>query len=300
MPAVRIEGSRFVPPLQGGIICCDDPATPDVDEGLRDGWTLATDAALDRLAAGRLNVTHYRTGPYSATGPSGVQLAQARDRTRARMLAISVRTYGPGSGIIPELRKSVQAANARGLYVEVNLVDNWALVNGWSFFADDCAVTQAAPPERYVEWVRQVVDATGDLAVLYSLGNEGFRCGPRPEWEKGLYETAKARLREHGWPDRPVASQVSLAATRTPLDYRTFGGLFQAPPSLPDIPGMLTEDDGGDHTPEEWRAVEAQARANGTYLMFWRGTMPDREWERLLRRESPARAARTGSPSPAP
>lgn len=277
---LRIEGSRFVPALQGGIICCDDPRTPDLDEGLRDGWTLATDAALDGLAAAGLNVTHYRAGPYNDTGPT--LLGSEQDRRRARALAVSVETYGPGTDILPDLRRSVRAANARGIYVEVDLVDNWALVNGWNFYGDDCSVTQGPPPEGYLGWVRAVVAVTFDLAVSYNLGNEGFRCQPSEAWERGLYAETKAALASRGAPDRPVGSQVLLPNTRVALDYRTLGGVFFAPARM-EIPVALTEDDGGDHTPEEWSALAAEARGNGTYVMVWRGTMSDRDFERAIR-----------------
>ncbi len=282
LPSVRIEGNRFVPSLEGAVLCCDDPRTPDVDEGLRDGWTLATDQALDGLAAARVNVTHYRTGPYNLTGPTGARLASARDRLKARLLDVSVKAYGPGPDILPDLRKSVQAANARGIYVEVDLVDNWALVNGWNFHSDDCSVTRRPPNDNYRGWVDAVVASTGDLAVLYNLGNEGFRCNPSPEWERGLYEAAKASLASHGFPDRPVGSQVLLPDTRVAFDYRTLGGVFLAPTAM-EIPVALTEDDGGDHTPEQWRAVTTEARSNGTYVMIWRGRMSDRDFERAVR-----------------
>jgi hypothetical protein len=127
-----------------------------------------------------------------------------------------------------------------------------------------------------------VVGNTGDLAVLYNLGNEGFRCNPSAEWERGLYQAAKASLASHGFPDRPVGSQVRLPDTRVSFDYRTLGGVFLAPTAM-EIPVALTEDDGGDHTPEQWRAVTTQARANGTYVMVWRGTMADRDFERAIR-----------------
>jgi hypothetical protein len=280
LPQLRVEGSSFVPALQGGVICCDDPRTPDVDEGIRDGWTLATDTALDGLAAASLNVTHYRTGPYSAAQQTAAPLVSDSDRELSRNLAISVKEYGPGEEILPDLRRSVQAANARRIYVEVDLVDNWALANGWNFYGDDCSVTQGAPPEGYLGWIRAVVAVTWDLEVTYNLGNEGFRCRPSEAWERGLYAEAKAALAAHGV-SRPVGSAILLPDTRVSFDYRSLGDVFFAPPHM-EIPVILTEDDGGDHTPQEWATLVAQARQNGTYAMVWRGTMSDRDFERAI------------------
>ena len=292
---LRIDGSQLVPGRIGGTTWCDDARTPNVDEGLRDGWTLATDSALDKLASAGLGVTHFRTGPYSATGPPGVELASERDRARARTLEAAVTNYGPGTGILPDLRRAVQAANARGLSVEVDLVDNWALVNGWNFYGHDCSITHRAPPEVYLSWVQAVVAVTGDLAVLYNLGNEGFRCNPSEAWERGLYAETKAALVSHAFSDRLVGSQVQLPNTRVAFDYRTLGGVFFAPPPM-EIPVALTEDDGGDHTPQEWWALAEQARMNGTYVLVWRGRMSDADFDRAITGPPPALGFHTVAP----
>jgi hypothetical protein len=292
---LRLEGRELVPGRIGGTLCCDDPRTPGVDEGLRDGWPLATDAGLDKLASAGLGATHFRSGPYSATGPTGAGLASARNRARARALEAAVANLGPGAEILPDLRRAVQAANARGLAVEVDLVDNWALVNGWNFYGHDCSITHGPPAGVYLDWVRAVVAATGDLAVLYNLGNEGFRCGPSEAWERGLYNETKAALASRGFPDRPVGSQVLLPNTRVALDYRTLGGVFVAPPPM-EIPVALTEDDGGDHTPQQWWALAEQARQNGTYLLVWRGQMSDLDFDRAITGPPPRLAFYTVPP----
>jgi hypothetical protein len=49
-----------------------------------------------------------------------------------------------------------------------------------------------------------------------------------------------------------------------------------------EIPVALTEDDGGDHTPEEWWALAEQARVNGTYVLVWRGRMSDADFDRAI------------------
>jgi hypothetical protein len=275
---IRIEGAQFAPPLRGGVVCCDDPGTPGVDEGLRDGWTLATAVALDRLAAAGLNITHFRTGPYSASSAASIELLQEQDRALAAAVAASVANYGPGPEILDDLRTAVQAANARGIYVEVDLIDNWALATaGKNYWGDRCGVTHGAPKARHLQWVRDVVDHTGDLAVLYNLGNEAFRCNPWPEWENGLYNEAKARLQARGWPTRPVGSSVMLPNVRVPLDYRALGDVFFAPPAM-EIPVMLVESDNADRAPAEWWALVEQANRNGTYVMVWRGPNSDLEF----------------------
>jgi hypothetical protein len=234
-----------VPALRGATNCCDDDRTPTVDEGLADGWPLVNDAALARIdAAGTVNWTHIRLGPFTTDGME----------------------------ILPRARVSILAAQARGIYVEVDVVDNWALVNSaHNFYGDNCSVTQAAPPPRYLDWVKKVVDATWDLPVMYNLGNEGFRCRPSPEWENGLYAALKSELAAHGV-NRPVGNTITVEDTRVALDYRTYHG-WHVPPATwsRDIPAMLTETNNRLYSAAEWAQLVQQSEQRGFYVSIWRG-----------------------------
>lgn len=224
----------------GAIICCDDPRTPSVDEGYRDGWALANPGPLHEMASAGATLTHFRTGPF-------------RD----------------GSSSIPSLVVAVQAANSLGIRPEVDLIDNWALANGETPWGDGCEVTHSAPRPRHLKHVREVVEATAAYDVTYNLGNEGFRCNPEPEWDKGLYAEAKAAGA------RRVGSNSGLGIG----DYFTTHGFEPACGG-----NILTEDDGGDHTPEEWIDLYRRSRSCGGQVMFWRGTMSDAQWADLLNR----------------
>lgn len=175
----------------GAIICCDDPRTPSVDEGYRDGWSLATPAALAKIAASGAKWTHYRTGPF-------------RD----------------GSVTIPGLVAAVANANSLGVSVEVDLIDNWALAHGETTWGDGCDVTHEAPRPRHLYHVRTIVEATAQLEVRYVLGNEGFRCHPDEAWDRGLYAEAKryAGVRQVG----------SNSGLRVVGDFYTFHGFEPA------------------------------------------------------------------------
>jgi hypothetical protein len=261
---ITVIGSQFNPHVRGAVVCCDDQDTPGVDEGNRDGWTLAYHKPLVNFADAGINITHFRTGPYASND-----------------------NYGPYDAILGPLSDSVADANALGIYVEVDLVDNWALKDDVdnNYWHDKCDVTQGAPPKRYLDWVKMVVDATGDKAVLYNLGNETFFCNPSVAWETGLYQAVKDELAAKGWPDRPVGSQYNLKEpnpqfeARTAFDYRTFGdtrpqvyidalrqGIIPS-----DLPVMLVEAGGEYHTPDEWHQYIADAEGMGAYIMVWRG-----------------------------
>jgi len=252
---LRAEGSNLVPPLRGAVACCDDPDTVN-NEAVEDGWPLATTGWLNQLAE-HANATHYRLGPYSDTGLD----------------------------LLNETPAAVQLALDRGIYVEIDLVDCWAMRTDSNFFGDDCTVTHGPPPERYIEWVRSIVDAVGAFPnVFFNLGNECNFCQASPQWDQGLYNEIKTRLMQNGVGDRLVGSDVSVLEPRTTLDYRTFGGIFEAP-AVMTVPAIFTEDDVRDHTPGEWRAIVQQADMNGTYVFLWRGTMSRTEWRDLLDRD---------------
>jgi hypothetical protein len=271
---LSISGNQFHPHLRGAVVCCMDEDIPGgPDQGTRDGWPLIKVTPLNQFNSAGLTVTHFRTGPYADPG-----------------------TWGAGYDILVHLSGKVASANARGIYVEVDLVDSWALKHaGTNFFGDRCAVTHGAPPQRYLDWVKAVVDATGDKGVLYNLGNESFACQTSVAWETGLYNAVKNELRAKGWPDRPVGSEFLIdAATLQPrggataFDYRSVGdtapGVYvqalQRGTIPRDRPVILVESDNAAHTPAEWHQDIAAAEALGAYIMVWRGAhMTDSDFQ---------------------
>lgn len=240
----------------GVVVCCDDPLTA-VDEGIRDGWTLATPEALEKMAHAGATMTHFRTGPYVLGSP------EAR--------------------AVEGLREAVQAANSFGIRPEIDLIDNWALVNGVNAWGDSCKVTQQAPQERHLVHIREVVLATKDFDVTYNLGNEGDRCSPAKAWDLGLYGEVKKLT------SRPVGSNSGLGIG----DYVTVHGF--SPTSNGTI---LTESDNRDHTPEEWYWLYRESEKRKGYVMLWFGPMKDSDRERLLAMMSSTTGAECFAPDP--
>jgi len=246
-------------PFRGISFCCDDPGTPGLDEGYRDFWSLASPAALDRAKAGGITFVFMRPGPYASLAP-----------------------VWPGSGYdaIPHLREAVLAANARGMVVEVGLVDFWGLASGGNLWSDPCAITGGPVPERYLAWVDAVVSSTGDLDVVWNTGNEAFRCLRAPTvWDDRI----RAKVREvetaRGWPHRLYGVSWWLPDVRpeTQPDYVSLQDVFFAPTPYQGKPMLLNEDDGLYHNPAQWRALIAEANAKGGYVSYWRGIQSDAE-----------------------
>lgn len=259
---VRIVDGKFVPRLRGAIGCCCCLPANDLAES----WPLSPREWSNAFGRAGFNLTHVRLGPFS--------------------------DQGYGWGMLDRIRANVQYANARGLYVEVDLIDSWALVHQEpNLYNDTCSLTHTVPPVHYRQFVRQIVKKTGDLAVLYNLGNEGWRCQPSRAWEDALHELVKISLQDFGYPDRPVGTTYALNQTSSPTrrfyDYVAQHGFgLQQPVTAPDgrkVPSILNESDNVSHTVQEWRnlvtATEAQA---GTYVAIWRGPMSDANWDALL------------------
>jgi hypothetical protein len=259
---IRIVDGQFVPKLRGAIGCCCCLPANDLAES----WPLSPREWSNAFGRAGFNLTHVRLGPFSE--------------------------QGYGWGMLDRIRANVEYANARGLYVEVDMIDGWALVHREpNLYNDGCSLTHTVPPVHYRQFVRQIVKKTGDLAVLYNLGNEGWRCQPSRAWEDALYELIKVSLRDFGYPDRPVGTNYVLNQTNSPTrrfyDYVAQHGFgLQRPVTAPDgrkVPSILNESDNANHSVQEWRNLVAATEAQpGTYVAIWRGPMSDANWDSLL------------------
>jgi hypothetical protein len=259
---IRIVNGQFVPKLRGAIGCCCCLPANDLAES----WPLVAREWSNAFGRAGFNLTHVRLGPFSE--------------------------QGFGWGMLDRVRANVQYANARGLYVEVDLIDAWALVHQEpNLYNDTCELTHTVPPVHYRQFVRQIVKKTGDLAVLYNLGNEGWRCQPSRAWEDALVELIRVSLHDFGYPDRPVGSTYALNQTSSPTrriyDYVAQHGFgLQRPVTASDgrkVPSILNESDNANHSVQEWRNLVAATEAQpGTYVAIWRGPMSDANWNSLL------------------
>jgi len=249
MPELRYENSVFTPEVIGATICCDDPETPDVDEGIAWGWPLVIPAMLDRYAAAGINITELRPGPFRSPAPEA---------------------------LLPELTRTVRECEARGIYALIGLIDHWALDHDETPWGDGLEVTARAPEQRHKDWIRQVIEATCQSpAAVYFDGNESFK-GERSEaWIRGIYRAVQGALEESG---RSLFEKlIGSNSGRYALDFVVGHGWRRA------VRGeLLIESDNEPHSPEDWLDLQRRSRANGGYLLAWKGPMSDAEWFRLL------------------
>ena len=158
--------------------CCDDPTTIG-DEGFARGWPVATPEHIQEVfewSQGAVIGMVFRTGPYAEGIGGDYPQYKLRDEVF----------------IIPDwgrLREAVMVANSFGMQGVVDVLDGWAIKDrSHNPLGLGCNATQTTPPEMYLEHVRQVVEATADLGVIYETGNELWLCNPSRAWEQAVVD----------------------------------------------------------------------------------------------------------------
>jgi hypothetical protein len=244
--------------------CCDDPRTPDIDEGSSTGTFLPHDDQIAKYASApedvRRNAIEMRLGP-SHRDPSWPPLPEGWE----------MMDYALGR---------CAAYNAAGFYCYLIVNDAWTLASrpDLSLWGEDCSVMQGAPPDHWIQWTTTLATKARDqhLAVVYSLDNEGFRCRPNQAWEDGLYNAIKAVD-----PSAVVGSSHALPKElpnqgRRYYDFISVQDTFQNPPEQP-VPVVMVETEGLFHPEAHYRYAEAHS-APGVYWGRWRGISSMSEW----------------------
>jgi hypothetical protein len=230
-------------PLAGAIICCYDPYT------IPHGWSYIDDTALDDLAASGANYTHVRTGPSSSAPPLDL------------------------------LEPTVQAALERRIYVEVDVIDGWAIRTGRSPLGPSCEVLRAKPSPQALAWVREVVERSGAYPnVIYQVGNENFTCDVSANWELAIRDEIRRSLGALGMPNRLIGTNSQRSDLEDDFDYAAYHDPSRIHGS--GVPVLINEY--RSLSPEQYRDRLNGSYPNGVYFQLWRGPMPPSEWERAL------------------
>lgn len=235
-----VIGNRFTVPLKMVVICCYDSYT------LAHGWPLIDKAALEEIALAGGNATHVRPTTMNA----------------------------PWSA----LAETIRNAQNLGIYVEVDVVDNWALRTGNGPWPNQgCEITHEAPREQHLRWVRDLVAASGSYPnVIYLVGNEAFTCDAGPEWELGIKDAIHDAEKENNFDHHLVGTNSERADLEPEFDYYTIHSEFAAPRGPK--PRLVNETKDSLVNPEDYRLNLQAACREGTYIALWRGLMNDGQW----------------------
>lgn len=250
------EGTRFSVPLRGAVICCEDAKD--------NGWPLVSLKALRALARAGANWTHVRLGPFPPWA-------------EGRAFAASSDDGGWNPAFWNRLRRLLAEAARLGIYVEVDVIDGWALEHGRSAFREGCSVTHREPQRHHLRWIRKVVAETGDFPnVMYQVGNETFDCDATLQWEVGVRDALRAALGDRR---RLIGTNSHDPEIEAHFDYvARHVEEAQAPSDRPVIVNETSP-----LTPAQFREQLEAARRLGSTFVLWRGTMNGRQWQRALR-----------------
>jgi len=264
--------------FRGAISCC----------GGGYGWPVFDEAWVDLVTAHRVNFLHARLGPF-LTGPDG-------ESDWASIGGGYVEVNGKADldrfneAFFSRVRALLAYARARGVYVEIDLADGWAIkhcgnytgYSAWQPVAnvqgeDACASAGRGPPRsRHAAWIRKVVAETGAFDnVVYQDGNElGLVPGYSTQWTVGLealvreVEAARGYVRHLFGTQAGTAASIALAQ----VDFvEQHGDDALSRSACGGKPCLVNEyNPRPPLTPAQLRAQFCSARMQGTYFWYWR------------------------------
>lgn len=281
--------------FRGAISCC----------GGGYGWPLYDEAWVEFVRARRANFLHMRLGPF-LTGPDGEpdwaavgggypEVGGKADLSRWN------------EAFWARVRALIAYARDRGLYVEVDIADGWALKHcraggnpGYSAWLavfnvqgeDWCgsaAQGAIAPGSAHERWVRKVVAETGRFDnVIYQDGNEiGLVAGYRVAWTATMQGLVRDEERAHRFPRHLFGTQAQRAeaTAAVEVDYLEFHGDPLDATACLGKPCLVNEyNPDPPLTPAALHQRYCAARAARTYYWYWRHEQSVQDMERTLSR----------------
>jgi len=188
---------------------------------------------------------------------------------------------------VSTLRSTIEQARTRGIYVGIDLNDNWPWRHDLSPFNPRNNIQGFAlaredwerPVTGFQEiWTRHVVRQTCrfDNVAYYQTGNESGLVS-RSEWEASVYAAVKDELGQQGCRNIPVASNSVWSGA----DISAIHGYFIPVPQP--RPVIVNEADNRETTPVE-QALRAKIslERGGIYFYGWRGPLQQQPYEDLL------------------
>ena len=297
--ALEVRGGAFaladggLVDVRGAVSCC----------GGGYGWPLVDEAWLDLTAANGITFLHLRLGPFLTTSTNGeTDLAAFGGGYLEAGGKADLRQFNPR--FWTRLRALLRLARARGQWVEVDVIDAWAIKHcrwgdlpGYSAWErasnvqndDLCATAGSGPiaPGSVAEaWVRKVVQETGDFDnVLYQDGNElDLVQGYSPAWTTTMRDLIRAEEHRLGFGRHLIGTNSNHATSMRAVDYVE---RHQSQPASPadclGKPCLVNEyNPNPPLTAAQLHERFCQARSNGTTFWYWRHGQRDAELSQSL------------------
>lgn len=327
MQPVRIEGGRLVPLVVGAVMCCEGypqngwplvsfpyldllarkrvnlvevrtgPFTRQGEPGEitvgNKGAKVSRPAALRLRLFERFDFVSYDDRGVARDERTKMEAYVAASQNKFEGFAFDDATGKYDLGrfndlFVSTLRSTIEQARVHGIYVGIDLNDNWpwrhdlspfnAINNlqGFNLTREDWQ----RPVTGFQEiWTRHIVRQTCryDNVAYYQTGNESS-ISSNSEWEASVYAVVKSELAQQGCRNIPVASNSEWSGA----DISAIHGYF-IPVPQPPRPVIVNETDNRETT-----AIEQALRAKislergGIYFYGWRGPLLQAPFEELL------------------
>jgi hypothetical protein len=256
MKPLAVQGNQFVPPILGSITT-------------HHNWPLLDPDALDKIAAAGLNYTDFRlpfsaddrpgyeaymrtsamspwrwtrTSTWDKTEPPDQKLRVPASLARVAHRGIKLPAVAPvfdltrfNPAFWKLLHDRAAYAQAKGIYVLVDLVDGWWLKHSelphyWHAGNNTqgvnlgyCTDAMAAPQPTHEAWLRHVVDSVGDLPnVIWQDGNELNFCNPTESWVLGLKAIVRDEESKRGFIHHLFGSLSENPTIDAQVDFASF------------------------------------------------------------------------------
>lgn len=261
------------------------------------GWPWASDAILTQAAGQGANYAHFRLGPFrtqledGANGgcvPTG-DGAGFEPYAEAGGLRYDLDTWN--AAYWSALRQRVQRAEQLGVYVEIDLIDAWALKNShrtcnsaWhpdnniQGFSLDCTALRDSTPGAHPHvrrWLEKIADELGPHGnVIFQIGNETDLCpgttGASAAWERGVVQIVEARMAGNGSPAHLFGTNGTAAMAGLPeVDYVNRHSAT-AVEIAGGKPTGVNEDD-QNSSPDRFMREAWESFSRGTFYHYWFG-----------------------------
>lgn len=281
--------------VRGAISCCG---------GGPYGWPLFNETWMDLTASKGVTFLHMRLGPFLTTGNGETDWASTGGGYVEAAGKADLTQFN--DAFWSRVRALISGARARGQYVEVDLIDGWAIKHcrwgdlpGYSAWdsafnvqgEDHCATagSDAVAPGSVAErWIRKVVEETGRFDnVLYEDGNEvGLIAGYATAWTTSMHDVVRDEERRRGYGRHLFGTNSGQLATlqSAAVDY---GELHQSSAATPDQcagkPCLVNEyNPNPPLTPEQFQQQFCAARRQGTSFWYWRHDQSEADFLRSL------------------
>jgi hypothetical protein len=258
--------------------CCSD------DAKLK-GWPWFDASIADKLVSKNLNWAHMRMGPHETEGTNFDSYIRVNGKSDLTQF---------NEAYFTRAKALVEMAQSKGVYVEVDVIDGWALrhaVTPWTKANNvqnvEYGGCTSTANSYQLAYARKVVRATGySDNVIFQVGNETFQCST--VWEKSIADAIHSELTNMG----SLKRLLGVNAQKSTSENVTWNEIINLHDQATTVPSILFNKPTGNNeyvigiSPDKYTEFLWRSFTEGTFFHYWRGdpAVSDPDYETSLTR----------------